>query len=739
MKIDLSKYENPKIIQKDGKLQIYDKLKGIYRVVSPDQRSEEYVRQKIIEYLNHELNINYQAIDIEESEAHYHENNQRMDLLISGMSDKKELLMVVECKAETVELTEDVYIQAKGYAERLNIPVIMVTNGLEADFLKKDENNSYEQIIKPPTYEELLDYPNIKTKPIPEYSYNRYSYEELFDEQIQKQEIYKKDEDKTKAIHSLSKKNLIPHILNLRDCLLDTSHKIQDLDLGKYEFVKDLGVFYRKVDNTGGKFVGNYRSLLVKINNNPEIIDLKITPYFTESGGTDTAMMIALNGAEIQWIHFDRFGVLEGEILNFYDDGTASTRNKGQIKRSIILDFIKENSNLIINKDNMIELGQINMNNLIYADNLEFENFLGNCIKYALLKQEKREEYQQNYVTKSKSDRQLSIGIQKNHINKIIKKINVKQLSDESMNMLINHLNDTSIILMENASKEAEKVHHRSISPYDFARSLYRPSKINEKVTILGDEFNSILDYMKEGIFTTNIENVLWDNDLKQYASEHEYEGIYTFVLEYPSSKQVLYYFVFIDIFEEYGDEIIELVPIYLPDVELFKYFDNENKERLYADLNVFYEPYSDTKYQTKENELVDFYANIRPINDNDLYVTEKGINYLVNTKETFPIVITKEELDEMDLLDEMESDNFKGLYCEQYVYNTGEYVVEDYTIKKTDDNNVYFEDNTDLKRNCNRIPQYILYDDENNGYLMVKNYICSKYISIKELENLDL
>lgn len=732
MKIDLSKYDNPEIVNKDDKLQVYDKLKGIYRVVSPNQHSEEYVRQKIIEYLNKELNITYAAMDIEESEAHYHDNNQRMDLLISGESDKKELLMVVECKAETVDLTEDVYDQAKGYAERLNIPVIMVTNGLEADFLKKDENNNYTRLVNAPTYDELLDYANIKTEPIPEYSYNRYSLEELFNEKIQEKEMNKDYDDKTKAIHFQTRDELKPYILNFRDCLLDTSHKIDDLSLGKYNFIKDLGVFYRKVDNTGGKFVGYYRSLRVEIDGNYEIINLKVTPYATDSGRTDTVMMIALNGAEIQWIRFDRFGVLEDNTLKFYDDGATSTRNMGPMKRSIILDYIEENSDLEINDENMIQLGQIDMTNLLYADNPEFKNLIGNCIEYALLKQERRSKYQENYVPKNKDDENLPEGINKKHIQKILKELNLKELDDDAMEYLIDYLNLLIINISKDAIKEAEKSHHRNISQFDMLRVLNRnEQEIDEveKVTIFGETYNSILDYMLNCSFYIPVSGV-FDEEHASIASKYDFEGKYTFEIEDSSSNKKYYNFVCRDIFEENNEELLELIPIELPDSDLFQIFD----DKLNGSYIPYYEEYTPDNFQTNENELVDYFGNVRQIEYGETYVTENGINYLVN-EEDDNLIVPKEYLEDIDILKDMEKDDYYGVYLEEYIYNTGEHVFEEYYIEDIDDENIYLEKDDEIPRNRYRIPSYLEFDeDDGKSYIIVKRFLGAEYINSDEL-----
>ena len=146
MELNTEKYPFPQIYIRSGRECILDSVKHIFRPATP----EEIVRQKIIEYLNKELDIPYQAIETEVPLCHFVKGAKgRMDIVIYGVINAERFpIMVVECKAPDVLLTDDVYEQAKNYAEIVDIPVLIVTNGSIVDFLLWNyEKNVYEALV----------------------------------------------------------------------------------------------------------------------------------------------------------------------------------------------------------------------------------------------------------------------------------------------------------------------------------------------------------------------------------------------------------------------------------------------------------------------------------------------------------------------------------------------------------------------------------------------------------------
>ena len=180
--LDLNMIKEPEIKIVNGKKVYYDYItKGKTRPAFP----EEKVRQKFIRYLIQEKNVPSIAIKVEEPTKHYANVNRRMDIVIERDTiHGSEPVAVVECKAESVILSEQVYEQAEEYANTVNIPIIIVTNGRQIECLKRT-GDKCEYIINLPTYEEMENYSEIKTEPKDEYTYNRWNYDDLYLEDVQ--------------------------------------------------------------------------------------------------------------------------------------------------------------------------------------------------------------------------------------------------------------------------------------------------------------------------------------------------------------------------------------------------------------------------------------------------------------------------------------------------------------------------------------------------------------------------
>ena len=120
MKIDLSKYNDYEIFIRDGKECFLDKTKHILRIATP----EEKIRQRIVDFLHDEMAIPYAAMETEIPVSYFVAGEKgRMDVVVYGLKEGQRCpVMVVECKAEEIEMTEAVYIQAKRYSEIIDIP-----------------------------------------------------------------------------------------------------------------------------------------------------------------------------------------------------------------------------------------------------------------------------------------------------------------------------------------------------------------------------------------------------------------------------------------------------------------------------------------------------------------------------------------------------------------------------------------------------------------------------------------
>ena len=109
-------------IIEDEKIKVFDPIRKIYCALTP----EEEVRQKLLYYLVEVKKYPAGLIAVEYS---IKVNNlpKRCDIVVFNKSGLPE--MIVECKAESVPITQKVLDQAIRYYSGLNVNYILLTNG----------------------------------------------------------------------------------------------------------------------------------------------------------------------------------------------------------------------------------------------------------------------------------------------------------------------------------------------------------------------------------------------------------------------------------------------------------------------------------------------------------------------------------------------------------------------------------------------------------------------------------
>ncbi len=130
-----------------GKTEIFDGIRKKYVALTP----EEWVRQHFIGYLVNDRKIPASLISVEAS-LKYNRLRKRSDIVVWNNLGKAR--MIVECKAPEVRITQDVFDQVAIYNMTLDVPYLVVTNGLEHFACHIDRKNS--------SYEFLKDIPGIK-------------------------------------------------------------------------------------------------------------------------------------------------------------------------------------------------------------------------------------------------------------------------------------------------------------------------------------------------------------------------------------------------------------------------------------------------------------------------------------------------------------------------------------------------------------------------------------------------
>jgi len=114
---------------------------------------EEYVRQNFAQYL---ITEGKYPPGLMSFEVRYKQKflKNRADILIHDRTGKP--IMLVECKAESVVLSEEVFDQIVRYNMELKVPYIVVTNwSLNLACKYNIELNKYDQIDVIPLYDEL--------------------------------------------------------------------------------------------------------------------------------------------------------------------------------------------------------------------------------------------------------------------------------------------------------------------------------------------------------------------------------------------------------------------------------------------------------------------------------------------------------------------------------------------------------------------------------------------------------
>lgn len=103
---------------------IFDSIRKKYVVLTP----EEWVRQNFIRYLVEEKDYPASLIAVEKK-VDVNLLPQRSDIVLYNRNANP--VMIVECKASKIKITQDVFNQIARYNMKLRVPFLVVTNGLK--------------------------------------------------------------------------------------------------------------------------------------------------------------------------------------------------------------------------------------------------------------------------------------------------------------------------------------------------------------------------------------------------------------------------------------------------------------------------------------------------------------------------------------------------------------------------------------------------------------------------------
>lgn len=137
-----------KIRESDNERFIFDKFRKKELVLTP----EEWVRQNLLRFLIDEKKYPEGLVSIEAG-LKLNTLNKRYDALV--YSRQGEPLVLIECKAPEVTISQKVFEQILAYNKTINAPFLLVSNGMKHYFLRKDKNNTFKFMPDMPSFMEL--------------------------------------------------------------------------------------------------------------------------------------------------------------------------------------------------------------------------------------------------------------------------------------------------------------------------------------------------------------------------------------------------------------------------------------------------------------------------------------------------------------------------------------------------------------------------------------------------------
>ena len=124
---------------------IFDAIRKKHVALTP----EEAVRQNLIKYLTTEKGYPVSLISVEE-QLKYAGACKRTDLIV--YKNDGQPLMLIECKAPEVAITNKVFEQIAIYNLAIKAPYLLITNGIQTYCMITSSNDFLKEI---PQYEEM--------------------------------------------------------------------------------------------------------------------------------------------------------------------------------------------------------------------------------------------------------------------------------------------------------------------------------------------------------------------------------------------------------------------------------------------------------------------------------------------------------------------------------------------------------------------------------------------------------
>lgn len=143
-------YYEQRVRQNGEKQQIFDPIRRRWVTLTP----EEWVRQNVNSHLVSAFGVPATRLSVETT-INFNGLSRRCDAVIYDA--KLRPLVIVEYKAATIEIGQNVFDQAAVYNQKLQVPYLLVSNGLQHIFCLVDwQNRRYQFFPELPNYADLV-------------------------------------------------------------------------------------------------------------------------------------------------------------------------------------------------------------------------------------------------------------------------------------------------------------------------------------------------------------------------------------------------------------------------------------------------------------------------------------------------------------------------------------------------------------------------------------------------------
>lgn len=144
----LPEYELKTRRNKNGTLEVHDPIRQKYVAATP----EELVRQRLTIWLAAERQVPPALVAVEKKLT-YNKLAKRFDLLVYSRQGTP--LLLAECKAPDVPLTNETLLQAAIYNSHFDAQWLLVTNGKALHSYRKSREGQFLEVLNLPAYEAL--------------------------------------------------------------------------------------------------------------------------------------------------------------------------------------------------------------------------------------------------------------------------------------------------------------------------------------------------------------------------------------------------------------------------------------------------------------------------------------------------------------------------------------------------------------------------------------------------------